>query len=1126
MPLDSILKLAKNSSSFQKVKEKIKSGEKTIFLSGLSGSGRSFFLAYLFGELNRPILVLTSDPEESIRITEDLSSFLGKEKVFHFPAWGTLPYDFVFPSSEVIGSRLLALYHLSFKKNVMVVASARGAMEKTLSPDDFSKNCLSLKVGDNYELELLVKKLLNLGFVRYPCVEEVGSFSQRGGILDLFPYTSENPIRMEFFGDKVDSIREFSVLTQRTIQKVDQALILPKREVLISDEKMEEYLSQLDPEKADRLREKINIYQEIPGLEWVGSLFEIPQAIIFDYLPQDSLIFLDDPRTIEEELRYIHRETENLFSEAKERGEVVPPPDLVWDSAEAIQEKIYQFQVLENIHLKEKEKKTVDIWMSEEEGLGSNLSLLKKKINEGREQGFLTYILCDNLGQKQRLEELLEDLADEIFIEVGSLSSGFTFPELRLSILTDQKIFSRYFRKVRKKRFKEGIALSSYSSLSEGDFVVHIDFGIGRYSGLKQLLVDGRRRDCLLLLYQDDDKLYVPIEEFDRVHKFVGKEGEPTLSKLGGITWEKTKAKTKQAIQDMAKELIELYAEREAKPGYVFSLDTPWQNELESSFIYEETFDQLEAIRDIKYDMEKPNPMDRLVCGDVGYGKTEVGIRAAFKAVMDGKQVAVLVPTTILAQQHLSTFSERLKDFPIRVEMLSRFKKRKEQKKIVKELKDGKVDIVIGTHRLLQKDIEFKDLGLVIVDEEQRFGVAHKEKLKKLKKLVDVLTLTATPIPRTMQLSLYGIRDMSVINTPPKDRVSVATEISQFDPELIAEAILREMDRGGQVYFVHNRVESIESIYRFLKNLLPQARIGVAHGQMDETRLEKVMLDFLDRKYDCLLATSIIESGLDIPNVNTMIINRADKFGLAQLYQLRGRVGRSNQKAFCYLLIPPVRVITPQAKKRLKAIRQYTELGSGFYLSLRDLEIRGAGNILGPQQHGFIQEVGFDLYCRLLDEAIWELKGEKIVKRPEVKISVDSEIYIPQDFIPESEQRVEIYKKIAKASFIETLNDIKEELVDRFGKVPSQVSDLLTLAEAKLIAQGKMISEIYFKDRRIDFLFSSERSITRKEIEFLIKKIKLPLEFSVTPKFKISINLKKETRENKMILLKKLLLKL
>jgi transcription-repair coupling factor (superfamily II helicase) len=1125
MSLDSILKLAKNSLSFQRVKEKIESGGKTSLLSGLSGSGRSLLLAYLFGELDRTILILTSDPEELTKITEDLSSFLGEEKVFHFPAWGTLPYDFVFPSSEAIGARLLALYHLSFEKKV-VVASIRGAMEKTLSPDDFLKNCLSLKVGDHYELELLVKKLLDLGFSRYPQVEEVGSFSQRGGILDLFPYSSENPIRIEFFGDKIDSIREFSVLTQRTIQKVNHALILPKREVLISDEKMEGYLSELDPQKADRLREKININQEIPGLEWMGSLFGINQATILNYLPSDALIFLDDLKSIEEEIRYIHQETENLFSEAEQKGEVVPPANLVWDSADKILERISQFQVLENVHLQSKKEKTLNMWISEEEELGSNLSLLKKRIKEQKEQGFSIYILCDNFGQKQRLEELLEDLADEIFIEVGSLSSGFAFPELKLSILTDHKIFSRYFRKVRKKRFKEGIALSSYSSLSEGDFVVHIDFGIGRYSGLKQLLVDGKRRDCLLLFYQDDDKLYVPIEEFDRVHKFVGKEGEPTLSKLGGVTWEKTKAKTKKAIQDMAKELIQLYAEREAKSGYAFSSDTSWQNELESSFIYEETPDQWEAIQAIKSDMEKPHPMDRLVCGDVGYGKTEVGIRAAFKAVMDGKQVAVLVPTTILVQQHLSTFSERLKDFPVNVEMLSRFKKRKEQEKIVRDLKEGKVDIVIGTHRLLQKDIEFKDLGLVIVDEEQRFGVAHKEKLKKLKKLVDVLTLTATPIPRTMQLSLYRIRDTSVINTPPKDRISVSTEISPFDPDLIADATLREMDRGGQVYFVHNRVESMESIYRFLKNLLPQARIGVAHGQMDETRLEKVMLDFLDRKYDCLLATSIIESGLDIPNVNTIIINRADKFGLAQLYQLRGRVGRSNQKAFCYLLVPSVRVLTPQAKKRLKAIKQYTELGSGFYLSLRDLEIRGAGNILGPQQHGFIEEVGFDLYCGLLDEAIRELKGEKTVKRPDVKISVDSAIYIPQNYIPEPEQRVEIYKKIAEALFFEDLKDIKEELVDRFGNLPSQVSDLLTLAEIKLIAQEKQISEIYLKGKRIELLFSPEKSITRKEIEFLTQKIEFPLEFSVTPKFKVSINLGKEGSENKVALLKKLLLKL
>ena len=1125
MPLSGILKLADSSLSFSKIKEALVRREKAIYISGMAGSGKALLLAHLKKNFTLPFLVITPKPEEALKIYDDLVSFLGQEKTRLFPAWEILPYEMKIPDSEVIGRRLETLYDLALKENIIAIATVRSCLEKTMLPGDLEKKIISLKVGESRDIEYLSQQLFDLGFKRFPQVEEVGAYSIRGGIVDVFPHSYSDPIRIEFFGDQIESIRKFAVLDQRYIQKIDSALILPSREVLISDAKLEECLSKLKPQQAENLREKIRFYEEVPGLEWLTSLFELPQATILDYLPPDSILFLDEPSLIQNELDQIQTETERLFDEAEKREEAVPEPKVLFDDKEAFLNQIHQFQVIENLLLGEK-RESINLGMMEPEGFGGSLDLLRGAIRNYKTQRQKIYVFCDNPGQKDRLSELLDHEREGVSLEVGLLNSGFSFPEIGLVTLTDHQIFSRYFRRRRKRRFNEGIALSSYSALSLGDFVVHIDFGIGKYGGLESLLVDRKKRECLKLFYQGGDKLYVPIEEFNRVHRFVGKEGAPALSKLGGTSWEKLKRRTKKAIQDMARELIELYAERKAKLGFAFSPDSPWQKELEASFIYEETPDQLSAIEAIKQDMQKEIPADRLICGDVGYGKTEVAIRAAFKSVMDGKQVAVLVPTTILAFQHFTTFTERLREYPVRIEMLSRFKSRKEQKEIVLALKEGRVDVVIGTHRLLSNDIKFKDLGLVIIDEEQRFGVTHKEKLKKLRRLVDVLTLTATPIPRTLQLSLFGARDMSIINTPPKDRLPIHTEIVEFDKELMAEAILREVDRGGQVYFVHNRVQTIEAMYGFLKDLVPETRIAIAHGQMDERLLEKVMLEFLDHQYDCLLVTSIIESGIDIPTVNTIIINRADKFGLAQLYQLRGRVGRSGTKAYAYLLIPKVKLLSPTARKRLKALEQFTQLGSGFHLALRDLEIRGAGNLLGPQQHGFIEEVGFDLYCRLLDEAVRELKGEKIEKLKEVKMEFDLDIYIPESYIPDSQQRVEIYRKLSEASSVEEVDMIKAELLDRFGKPKKEVKDLLEFTCAKITASMKGISRLSLKKDVLMLEFPPDKKMGKKEIENLSQKIELPFEFKVDQSLKVYVKLEGVALEKKAEFVKNFLLKL
>jgi transcription-repair coupling factor (superfamily II helicase) len=1124
MSLAQILKSADSSQSFQKIKDSINSDKRKVLVSGLVGSGKSLLLACLKKELASPLVVITSSPEESWKIYEDLISFLGAEKVRLFPSWEILPYELKIPHSEVIGRRLESLYDLVGGKSPAVVTTIRACLEKTIRPEELKKSSIVLSVGESADPDDLSRQMLHLGFKRLPQVEEIGTFSIKGGILDIFPYSSSDPVRIEFFGDEIESIRTFAVLDQRSIRKINSTLILPKREVLISDNRLEECLSKLKSHQADSLREKIRFHEDVPALEWLASLFDLSQAQISDYLSPDSLIFLDEPSMIEGELDKIYEETQKLFAEAQDKGEAVPEPRTLWGQPESLLGKISQFRTVHHLSLGEK-KDAIDLAMQEPEVFAGDVSLLKRSIQKYQIQKQKVFVFCDNLGQKERLVELLDTLADGIAWQVKNLSGGFSLPEIGLVVLTDHQIFSRYFWRRRKRRFNEGIALSSYSALSFGDFVVHIDHGIGRYSGLEALEVDKRKRECLKLVYQGDDKLYVPIEEFNRVHKFVGKEGAPTLSKLGGTAWENLKKRTKKTIQDMAQELIQLYAERKAKPGLVFSADTVWQKELEASFIYEETPDQLAAIDSVKTDMEQKTPADRLICGDVGYGKTEVAVRAAFKGVMDGKQVAVLVPTTILAQQHFVTFSERLKSFPVNVAVLSRFKSRKEQKEILQNLKEGKVDVVIGTHRLIQRDVQFKDLALLIIDEEQRFGVAHKEKIKKLRRLVDVVTLTATPIPRTLQLSLLGARDMSIINTPPKDRLPIHTEIVEFDKKLIADAILREVDRGGQVYFVHNRVQTIEAMYRFLQDLVPQIRIAIAHGQMEESLLERVMLDFLNHRYDLLLVTSIIESGIDIPSVNTVIIDRADRFGLAQLYQLRGRVGRSNVRAYAYLLIPKIKILTHTARKRLKALEQFTQLGSGFHLALRDLEIRGAGNLLGPQQHGFIEEVGFDLYCRLLDEAVRELKGEPIERLLEVKMEFDIDIYIPESYVADSQQRVEIYRKLSDAKSVEEVKEVEAEMIDRFGTPQKEVQDLLNFTSAKIIASRLGISRVSLRKDILTLQFSEDKKMTKKEIEKLRTNIDLPLEFAVEKTLKLFISLK-NLDERKSLFVKNLLQRL
>ena len=1078
---------------------------KTFETAGLAGSASAFLVAHLYEQLNETLVVVAPTEKEVRDLAGDLNEVLGEDKVLSFPAWGIHPYAWLAPPLENISERLETLCRLISGESIVIVTSPEALRQRTIPKSHLEKHYFNLEVGGEYDLTDIALRLVEIGYERLPITEEVGTFSIRGGILDIFPFTSSNPVRCEFFGDFIDSMRYFNVLSQRSVETIHNIAIIPRREVLIKQEELERLIDSMGPQTSEIVRDKCLGGFEYPGLEWVAAVSPGEPTYLFDYLPTNSRFYFIDRDLIEARLEAQTRDAMNLYEQMTESWSLAPLPELIYLSDHAV---IERFDRHPSIDQKELGSATggINFGMKEHPAFNGQVSLLRESLDRWLAEQQTIFMLSDNQLQRDRFEELLSEYRDRVRFVVSELHRGFVFPEIRTIVLTDHQVFERHFVRHRRRQIKEGVAISSYNALEIGDYVVHVDRGIGRYRGLREIKIDDRRRECLLIVYAGDDKLYVPLEEFSRVQKYVGKEGAPQLTRLGGSGWEKVKARTKKAIADMAEELLALYAARKAKPGYAFGGDDDWMRQLETSFPFEETPDQLTTISAIKRDMEQAVPMDRLVCGDVGFGKTEVAIRAALKAIAGGKQVAVLVPTTILAQQHWNTFSHRLSSFPVRVEMLSRFKSKKEQKEIIGDLEAMKVDVIIGTHRLLQKDLRIPNLGLIIIDEEQRFGVVHKEKLKRLRDVADCITLTATPIPRTLQMSLLGARDMSVINTSPKERQSIITEICEFDPKIIYEAINFEVSRKGQVYFVHNRVETIESMHHYLTKLLKHIRIGVAHGQMPEHELEEVMLGFLNRDYDVLLTSAIIESGIDIPTVNTIVVNRADRFGLAQLYQLRGRVGRSQERAYAYLLVPPVKQLTDTARKRLKAIEQHTELGSGFHLAMKDLEIRGAGNLLGPQQHGFIEEVGFDLYCRLLEEAVAEVKGEKIERDFEVKLEIDCDAYISEEYIEDSRQRVDIYRKISEARTVADLDAVEAELVDRFGQYEMEVRNLLDVMAIKLEAQRCHIGRVILHRTQLILAYGGGSLPTKKQIENLRVASLHKMEFDASDGFVIKIS--------------------
>ncbi len=1104
--LDHLVRLTSHTDRFKEVVARLAHGQQHILFHGLPTALAAFLASHIRTALERPVLIVAADEDRAEQWRDDLQIIAGEQMVHYFPAWDVGIYDRQSPDLEITSLRVAAAARLMRREPAIVVAPAAALLDPLIPPHALELGTEILKVGEERDLDALCAHWVACGFDRVAAIDGIGQFSLRGGILDIYPFGVEHPYRCEFFGDEIESIRHFDVSTQRSLSTCEEAWVLPAHEVLFDSPFYEDYLQRIAAAGAAEalapLQDQLELGESLDGIECYMPLLYGRDAGLFEYF-EEPILFLEEREEIAAALGKALAKPRQEYERSRHKESLLPPSALLRDEDWLIAQLDGRTR-LEPAPLGQLDN-AIRFEATEPRVFAGERALLQQEIDRLAAESYAIHIRCETKGQAVRLQEIFAD-CPEIHFGLGSLHQGFTFPQAQLALLNDHEIFSRQKRRFRYRRFRTAKSIANHGALQRGDFVVHIDHGIGRYSGIRRLRIGGREHDCLVVAYQDQDRVFVPVEQLDRLRKYSSAEGEvPLLSKLGSAAWEKLKERTREEIFKMASELMHLYAERKARPGFVFSADGPLHRELEAAFPFQETPDQLCTMEEVKKDMEAPHPMDRLVCGDVGYGKTEVAVRAAFKAICDHKQVAVLVPTTILAEQHYQTFSERMGHTPARVEVLSRFRSPKAQQQILRSVRNGQVDVLIGTHRILSKDIRFRDLGLLIVDEEQRFGVRHKERLKQLKRLVDVLTLTATPIPRTLHMSMMGARDMSVINTPPQDRLPIHTEILAFAEGRIAEAIHREVERGGQIYFVHNRVQSIQRLKEYLQELLPQVRFGVAHGQMPPKQLEKVMVDFLERTYDCLVCTMIIESGIDIPSVNTIIVNRADALGLSQLYQIRGRVGRSNERAYAYLLVPKGKKLTKKSRLRLRAIEEFADLGSGFNIAMRDLEIRGAGNLVGAQQHGFIAAVGFDLYCRLLDEAMREIKGEYAPDTPEPEIKIAVSAYIPDEYLGDPDQKMEFYQRLADAGRIVDLLDIREELQDRFGRLPQPALSLMHIMEIKIMARQLGLASVQLEQSRLRLAFPPDRPVSPVDIQKMVEQCSAQLDFDLGEQLKIEV---------------------
>jgi transcription-repair coupling factor (superfamily II helicase) len=1107
--LQGLLTLLTQRPEIRVLIDQLRQGTQLPALTGIAEPARPFVIAALAAMFKQSLMVVVQDEAQANLLVEGVQAFAEHPAdVLYFPDRDALPYERLISDALTTQQRMQALIALAQgKDNVIVIGSARTLTQLVIPPQELAAALYVLQPGQEVDLALMLEHLYNLGYEPVAEVEEPGQFSHRGGIVDLFPPTLPRPVRVEFFGDEIESLRTFDQETQRSLNPIATCVIGPAREALPTrgPEAVKE-LEQLDSRVLHRECEERwqnNLDQLRQGHSFDDIAFYLPYlhstATILDYLPRVGLLILDDPERIHQSISELDAQAEEM----RERFErdLENPAHLrgTHFCGDQLEPQLQQRRQLHFAGMFSAAEGAVEAGLQSgtahlvpphvaANSYGGRLRAFVqdcRKLSDKRERIVIVTSQARRVAEVLGDEAILQDAAihvspginintlpdpGSVTLIQGQLLEGWEARALGLHVYTDIEIFGSSRRRTAQRR-RPITPASFLAEVNPGDYVVHLEHGVGRFDGLVKLNMTGVERDYLLIQYAGTDRLYIPTDQLDRVTRYIGMgEAVPALSKLGTSEWTRAKAKVKDNVKEIARDLLRLYSAREAAQGFAFSTDAeqPWLQELEDAFPFEETPDQEQAIAEVKADMERPRPMDRLVCGDVGYGKTEVALRAAFKAVLDHKQVAVLVPTTVLALQHYNTFKERLKAYPVRVELLSRFRSEKEHKKVLEDLALGKVDIVIGTHRLLQKDVVFFDLGLLVVDEEQRFGVAHKEYIKQMRAEIDVLTMTATPIPRTLHMSLVNLRDMSVIETPPQERLPIRTTIREYDESLIREAVIREIDRGGQIFFVHNRVQGIQVIAQKLQRLVPEARIAVGHGQMAEDQLERVMMNFSSGEYDVLVATTIIENGLDIPNVNTIIVNNAAHFGLADLYQLRGRVGRATQQAYAYFLYNKDSKLTPIQEKRLRAIFEATELGAGFRIAMKDLEIRGAGNLLGAEQSGFMNSVGFDLYCKLLAEAVEELQGKQAeMAAPTASVDLPLDAYLPDEYIGDRALKVNFYQRLANLNTPEQVEAMKAELNDRFGAPPLPAQNLLNTVRLKVDAALLGYEAIALKDNEL-----------------------------------------------------------
>ncbi|WP_028888161.1 transcription-repair coupling factor [Tenacibaculum ovolyticum] len=1038
-------------------------------IANLVGSSLSFVISESFKKADKPFLLIFNDKEEAAYYLNDLEQLLGDKNVLFYPGSYRRPYqiDETDNANVLLRSEVLNRIN-SRRKPAIIVTYPTALFEKVVTKKELEKNTLKITVGENVSPDFINEVLFEYNFNRVDFVTEPGEFSVRGGIIDVFSFSNDEPYRMEFFGDEVDSIRTFDVETQLSKEKQQKVSIMPNVENKTLQENRESFLK---------------------------------------YISSKTAIFVKNTQILTENLDKFFKKAELSFNELSTDVKHAKPTELFCNGA-LIEKELQEFTLIEMSSRPETKGLSEIIFNTHPQpSFNKKFELLIQNFNEFSAKGFTNYIFCSNDKQAQRFHDIFDDNEQDVSYEtiVFPLYQGFVDLENKIVCYTDHQIFERYYKFRLKNGYekKQSITLQELTKLEIGDYVTHIDHGIGKFAGLQKIDVEGKKQEAIKLIYGDRDILYVSIHSLHKISKFNGKDGKPPkIYKLGSDAWKKVKQKTKARVKHIAFNLIQLYAKRKLQKGYAFGPDTHMQHELEASFIYEDTPDQFSSTQDVKADMEKPQPMDRLVCGDVGFGKTEVAIRAAFKAVDNGKQVAVLVPTTILAFQHFKTFTERLKDFPVTIDYLNRFRTTKQRNGVIEGVANGSVDIVIGTHQLTNKKLQFKDLGLLVIDEEQKFGVAVKDKLKTIKENVDTLTLTATPIPRTLQFSLMAARDLSVIKTAPPNRHPIETNVIRFGEEIIRDAISYEISRGGQVFFIHNRIENIKEVAGLLQRLVPSAKIGIGHGQMEGKKLEELMLGFMNGEFDVLVSTTIIESGLDVPNANTIFINNANNFGLSDLHQMRGRVGRSNKKAFCYFITPAFHMMTDDARKRIEALVLFSELGSGLNIAMKDLEIRGAGDLLGGEQSGFINDIGFDAYQKILEEAIIELKenefkdlypvDENIPKEyvKEVQIDTDFEILFPDDYVNSVTERLSLYNKLGSLTKEEELVEFENQITDRFGEYPTQVQDLLDSVRIKWFAKELGLEKIILKQKRMIGYFVSDQQSGFYQTEGFTKMLK------------------------------------